>query len=131
MLTTVLCSIASIFIAGSAIAGTYVYRFYKDLKEDEKALTEDFSKLADDLEYDYTNKMAELNEMNSVEFECPCKHNIIRTFIDLSKPENTFICPECKNTYKVIINMEPVLKGKIVNEQNLYSLLQEKANKHN
>lgn len=131
MLTTILCSVAGLLTIGSIAGGIYVYRFYTALKEDEKALTEDFSKVADDLEYDYTTKMAELTDMNSVEFECPCRHNVVKTFIDLSNPENTFMCPECKNTYKVLISMEPVLKGKIVDESNLYNLLQEKANNQN
>lgn len=108
----------------------YVYKYNKRVKSEENEIITDLTAIVKSADNALAEKMAELTEKNSVVFECPCKHNLIKVFIDLSKEENTFICPECKNTYRVDIKMTPILKGKIVDEHNLYNLLSEKAINH-
>lgn len=78
------------------------------------------------IDKDLTKRYSDIQAMNTVVFECPCNHNTIAAFIDLSKEENTFVCPECKNEYRVQISMIPILKGKIIDEHNMYNLLAEK-----
>lgn len=110
------------------------------IKIREQELAEDEQELVKAEEDSITNFVEKVNEidkellahinniqlMNTVAFECPCNHNIVSTFIDLSKEENTFICPECKNEYRVEISMIPIIKGKIVDDRNMYNLLSEK-----
>lgn len=79
-----------------------------------------------ELDEELAQRVEEIQALNTVVFDCPCNHNTIAVPIDLSKEENTFVCPECKNEYRVNINMFPVLKGKIVDEHNMYDLLSEK-----
>ena len=107
-----------------------VYLYYKRVKAEEAEIIADMEELITAADKELAVKNDELVLKNSVVFECPCQHNSIRVFIDLSKDENTFTCPECKNTYRVDINMTPILRGRIVDEHNLYNLLQDKASKH-
>lgn len=100
----------------------------KDVADDLKEVESEWAKNIADVELAMRQRIAEIEDMNTVDFDCPCNHNIIRVKIDLSKQENTFICPICKNEYIVDINMVPILKGRIVEENTLYSLLTEKFN---
>ena len=99
----------------------------KEYQKEEKEIIAEILQEVKDMDNQITEEYTELLEKNSVVFECPCNHNSIRTFIDLSKEENTFVCPECKNEYRVDIQMVPILKGKIVDEHNLYNLLSQKV----
>lgn len=104
-----------------------------ELKEQEELIEkeeeESINSLKDELlkiDKELAERFNEIQAMNTVAFECPCNHNVIATFIDLSKEENTFVCPECKNEYRIQISMIPILKGKIIDEHNMYNLLSDK-----
>lgn len=98
----------------------------QNLKDDEQSIIDEMTERISTIDDEINTAFLKLQEMNSVVFDCPCSHNTIRTFIDLSKKENTFICPECKNEYRIDITMVPILKGKIVDEQGMYKLLSAK-----
>ena len=98
----------------------------QNLKDDEQSIIDEMSERISIIDDEINNAFLKLQEMNSVVFDCPCSHNTVRTFIDLSKKENTFVCPECKNEYRIDITMVPILKGKIVDEQGMYKLLSTK-----
>lgn len=95
----------------------------EDYQKEEKEAIEHLTGEIKEIDKDISEKYEELYARNSVIFDCPCNHNKIRAFIDLSKEENTFVCPECKNEYKVDIRMVPILKGRIIDEHNMYNLL--------
>lgn len=118
----------SILILILSVGGNLLYFFYKrkQFKKEEASIIEDVKSEIINVDKELSEKYNELLEKNSVIFDCPCNHNKIRTFIDLSLEENTFICPECKNEYRVDIRMVPILKGKIVNDNNVYNLLKDK-----
>lgn len=105
--------------------------FELEKEETEKEVIEELQETITVIDAQLKEKIRAIQETNTVVFECPCKHNSIPVEIDLSKEENTYICPECKNEYVVNITMIPVLRGKIVQEQNLYSLLASKMEGHN
>lgn len=105
----------------------------QELKEQEELIEqeeeESINSIKEELlriDKELTDRFNEIQAMNTVAFECPCNHNVIATFVDLSKEENTFICPECKNEYRIQISMIPILKGKIIDEHNMYNLLSDK-----
>lgn len=111
------------------ICSVWAYKLRKEKKnmlEDEQSFIDEITGRIETIDKEVNDAIARLHEMNSVVFDCPCSHNTIRTFIDLSKTENTFICPECKNEYRIDITMVPILKGKIVDERNMYKLLSSK-----
>lgn len=124
--------IAISLILGCIFLGLYLYGRYNLKKQrellhnEEEEIIQDVSEQFEKINQQIEDAIISIQDMNSVVFDCPCTHNTIRTFIDLSKPENTFICPECKNEYRVDITMVPVLKGKIVDEQGMYKLLSSK-----
>lgn len=117
---------------GSVFLGHYLYGLYhlkkqkEALKFEEEEIIQEVSERMEDINTQVEAAIEAIQDMNSVVFDCPCSHNTIRTFIDLSKKENTFICPECKNEYRIDITMVPILKGKIVDEQGMYKLLSSK-----
>ena len=111
------------------ICSVWAYKLRKEkinMLEDEQSIIEDMTERIEAIDGEVKDAIIRLQEMNSVVFDCPCSHNTIRTFIDLSKKENTFVCPECKNEYRIDITMVPILKGKIVDEQGMYKLLSSK-----
>lgn len=110
-------------ITGVITGVIYFKRKIKDLRLDEQTILDEVTEQVNEIEATLNASIDEIRQMNSVVFDCPCSHNTVRTFIDLSKPENTFICPECKNEYRIDITMVPILKGKIVDEQGMYKLL--------
>lgn len=111
------------------ICSIWAYRLRKEkinMLEDEQSFIDETAERLNTIDREVKEAIIKLQEMNSVVFDCPCSHNTIRTFIDLSKKENTFVCPECKNEYRIDITMIPILKGKIVDEQGMYKLLSSK-----
>lgn len=106
--------------------GLKLKKDHQNLKDDEQLIIDEMSERISIIDDEINNAFLKLQEMNSVVFDCPCSHNTVRTFIDLSKKENTFVCPECKNEYRIDITMVPILKGKIVDEQGMYKLLSTK-----
>lgn len=125
--------IINIIILSAGLAGLYYFFRYKNslLKNEEQRAIEDVTSFVKKLDEDASVALNEIILKNSVVFECPCKHNQIRTFIDLSKEENTFTCPECKNEYKIDITMIPILKGKIIDEHHLYDLISDIKHEEN
>lgn len=98
----------------------------EEFQQEEEESINEFVQKYKELDEELAQRVEEIQALNTVVFDCPCNHNTIAVPIDLSKEENTFVCPECKNEYRVNINMFPVLKGKIVDEHNMYDLLSEK-----
>ena len=119
-------------ILGCIFLGLYLYGRHslknrrELLHKEEEEIIQDVSEQLDNINQQLEAAVISIQEMNSVVFDCPCSHNTIRTFIDLSKKENTFVCPECKNEYYIDITMVPILKGKIVDEHGMYKLLSSK-----
>lgn len=98
----------------------------EEFEQEEEESINEFVQKYKELDEELAQRVEEIQALNTVVFDCPCNHNTIAVPIDLSKEENTFVCPGCKNEYRVNINMFPVLKGKIVDEHNMYDLLSEK-----
>ena len=120
---------AAIGCVSFGICSVWAYKLRKEkinMLEDEQSIIEDMTERIEAIDGEVKDAIIRLQEMNSVVFDCPCSHNTIRTFIDLSKKENTFVCSECKNEYRIDITMVPILKGKIVDEQGMYKLLSSK-----
>lgn len=98
----------------------------EELEIAEKESIDEFTERVKEIDKGLSDYIEAVQRKNTVVFDCPCSNNPIPTVIDLSKEENTFVCPECKNEYRVDITMVPVLKGRIIDERNMYNLLSKK-----
>lgn len=102
----------------------------KTFNEEQESLIQSLCEEIKEVDTALTIKTQDILSKNTVQFECPCEHQIITMVVDLSKDKNgnTYTCPECGNEYILNISLVPTLKEKIIDERVMYRLLTEKYN---
>lgn len=74
----------------------------EEFEQEEEESINEFVQKYKELDEELAQRVEEIQALNTVVFDCPCNHNTIAVPIDLSKEENTFVCPECKMNIALI-----------------------------